>query len=33
VTHDDQYFHCADRTLHFDDGRIDGEARVPRGAR
>lgn len=29
VTHDDQYFHCADRTLHFDAGRLDGEARVP----
>jgi putative ATP-binding cassette transporter len=22
VTHDDQYFHCADRVLHFDAGRL-----------
>ncbi|MCA9537843.1 MAG: ATP-binding cassette domain-containing protein [Myxococcales bacterium] len=29
VTHDDQYFHCADETFHFDDGQVTEGARVP----
>lgn len=31
VTHDDQYFQCADRRIHFHDGMIQFDERMPRG--